>query len=339
MEKKLTMSNGRKVDVFYVESLNRLLKEGRLDCWLQEENILFMSQPSLYEQYYDRFLKRLKNKEGFHWFIAPVNPINETLSSFLRVLAFIEEMKLPKKLIVIGIGDEMIYHLGAILRETSPYVRQFIYVPSSFAGFSLAINQTAFLYGQRLDNAIEQKALPDGLIYDTMMVDTSKRSISSLSFLRLFQFGLQQNKEVLQRLFVGNDQYSSYAEEVFQLAEAKVSIDYQYGICFSRALLQTEGNHHLDFEQKIWLGVLLQLAWSVERMKFKLDLNRIKRWLEQTLSKALYLPAQLLRSELSERIMAECLREGELTVLSGLGQSLKTTIPTRVEVEKIIKIF
>ncbi|MGO3733474.1 MAG: hypothetical protein ACTJHC_09900 [Vagococcus sp.] len=341
--KRIIIKGTKSVEVVYAESLNRLITADYFNSLVEFPSTLFISTQSFYECYYDKLGSLFSDVTQFNWYICPDHGALNHIKMYNDVLAFIEEMELPRHTIVVGIGDYPMYHLCGFLQETSSYIGAFYFIPTTLTGFIHCLSGEAFLLNHQLKVAVHQTAIPERIIYDTMLHELESSDTWEQDFLSLVKIGLTSDRELLFKLYESNNRqhfsFSSYVEEVMSILLQQDHLSYLFGLTFSNSFYRLAESHYLTQQQKKYIGMLLHTYWSVVRNNLAFDMVTFTNWFQTFLNVDLRLPKQMVTYDLAEAIEMEMARSKKIACLNSIGSIEYVTTPSLDELYKVIDTY
>lgn len=342
--RKLFNKNNQTSDVIYAESLNRLLNKDEL-AFLQDAScVLFVTTQPFYEFYYDKFINLLKKEQKFHWYICPNNESINYIERYQKALNYIEEMRLPVNSIIVGAGNQKIYHLCGFLKETSIYLDDFTYIPTTVSGFLEALNGRANLLNASFSISARRYVLPDRLVYDTMLNELETKDTWVEGFFSLIKLGLANDAEVFEMLsnMSTNDvkkPFSPFLEMIVETQEKNQTDNVIYLLAFAKSFYHLTESHYLSGIQKEQIAFLLYFFWCLKKNTIDFDFKNFILWYEEMIKIDLTLPKQMNTYDLAESIIIELERFSEITAIETIGKSAIFEKPTMEEMYHVVESF
>ncbi|MGY3766052.1 hypothetical protein ACWOAH_05785 [Vagococcus vulneris] len=305
-----------KTNVIYAESLNRLLQSGDLNSILKKPSLLIISTAEDYERWYNRITKHCLSADSFQWFICTNDYIIENVTTMNRIFDFIEEVSLPKKTGILGIGNAAIADLCGNVTVMNQFTEELYFIATEFSGFIRVLQGNFRLINDRLVSIVQTKYDAELLIY---AAETEHKDQAVLSFFYLIQHAIVNNRQLLKTIY----QVSYYDRTRFTSYCDRLLIDYEktpikslvFGNVFTTGICKAEGSHYLNFMQKKWLGLLLQFFWCNEQLGVKMKDKELIRWFQWLSQESLVIPENVLSTDLCQSICKESRRYTDISQL------------------------
>lgn len=330
--------------IIYAESLNRLLLKESFVELKEAPSVLFISTQPFYERYYEKLTNIFEKKGQYHWYICPNNSGINSIEMFQKIISFIEEMKIPKETVIFGAGNEGVYHLCGVIEKNSPFVSRFIYVPTTMTGFIHALNGHSYLLNHSLGMTMEQFALPERVVYDTMLNELEPIDSWATDFYSLVKLGILYQKELLAELYQASKSekhaaFSPFLKSIIEILQSEKETLDPYGLAVSQSFYQLRESHYLSRNQKMYIGFLLQTLWGIMSNEINFDFNKFYRWFEGIVGLDLSLPNQMITYDLAESIVNELVRYEEIEQVEAIGSVQIKKIPTIEEMYQVIDVY
>lgn len=342
MRKKYHLADGSS-DIVYAESLSRLLQQEHFSFLTEYSSVLFVTSQSFYENYYDKFSAIFESDTLFNWYVCPSYNEIHSISNYERVVNYIEEMKLPVNTILVGAGNEMIHFLCSYLRATNFYLSHYLLLPTNMKGFINALKPIGSLVIANQRTISNLYALPEQIIYDTMLIELEGEDSWFSDFFELLKLSLFSSNELFQLLsqtsFKRYQPWTPYVELVIDsLEEGQVGIDVSL-MAVTRSFYELTESHYMTLVEKEQVSFLLYFYWCLKKGNVDFNFNLLVKWLTKLLPSNLRLPPKMNTYELAESITNELARYDRVLGLYQLGISEKIDSPTMKEMYHVIESY
>ncbi len=342
--RKTIIQRDNECEVIYAESIDRLIQQNSFKELQTARHVLFVTTQPFYEFYYEKFTKITPSGTEFHWYICPRKENLNEVKLYLKLLSYIEEMKLPTETIIIGAGNHEIFHLCGSLKVSSMYLDHFFYIPTTVAGFSQALRGISYLIQTPFTVCTQQYVLPDRLIYDTMLNELEERKVLLEDFSYLLQLGMAHDIELFSSLLNVKllSEYQSFAPfleaviDIWQHSDETVDV---YIKAITKSFYELPESHYLSIYQKERISFLFYFLWCLKKAKVPFDFASFYKWYQQKVDENLMLPIQMNTYELAESMTQELSRYSTFLGLKQIGKIEKQAIPTLEEMYEVVETY
>lgn len=342
--KKIMSKKNQSCELIYLESLNRLIAQNHFSYLEKNSSILFISTQRFYEYYYEKITRDLKETITYHWYICPNNDGINYTKSFQRILQYIEEMKIPENTVILAAGNDKIFHLAGQIKNNSPFISNFTYVPTTLKGLMTSLSGISYLLNDKLTISMEQKSLPETIVYDTMLNELEDNQTWSEDFFELIKFSLMLDNELFKTIvpYISKEKdvlWSPFLDAIIEMIEeAEIETNF-YLTNLSKSFYQLHESHYLTGEEKENISFLIFLLWSLKKNSLSFDFEAFVHWLVKYGGFHLELPIQMNTYDLAECMVKEMNRLTQMIIIQDIGKVSLSEIPTLEEMYHVVESY
>ncbi|MBO0476826.1 hypothetical protein DOK76_07075 [Vagococcus sp. DIV0080] len=342
--KKTVIKQQQSCDITYNKALNRLMTQDYFAYLNDTPCVLFISTQSFYELYYDKFASLIKESDKFYWYLCPDNESINFVKTYNKILVYIEEMKLPVDTSIVSAGNDHLYHLCGALKQTSPYISDFTYLPTSITGFIASLQGKAYLLNQSLTISVEQYVLPDRLVYDTMLNELETKNTWSDDLFNVAKLGVLTNKDLLKLLSrevieTSNRSWAPFLELIIESLEQETTPPVFMLSNISKSFYQLHEAHYLLPSEKEQISFLLFLLWNLKKAEITFDFEGFMKWLYRNGTFNFRLPIQMTTYDIAKVFVDELHRLDQIPYLTKIGDLGVSKAPSIEEMYHVVESY